>query len=259
MSIAAAGRALSLAVAVALAASAAGAERIDVFAAASLQTALDRIAADWQGSSGDAVVISYAGSSQLARQIEQGAPAAIFISASEEWMDAVEAAGFIDKASRVDLLGNRLVLIAAGADAPDIEIAPGFDLAGRLGDEKLAMALVDSVPAGVYGKAALTALGVWDAVAGKVAQTDNVRAALALVATGNAPLGIVYATDARADRNVSIVGTFPADSHDPILYPGAMIEAAKDNPAARAFFEALRAPAARAVFEADGFTIPARL
>ena len=247
---------LPLAIGLAFAASAVSAERVDVFAAASLQTALDRIAADWQESSGDEVVIAYAGSSQLARQIEQGAPAAIFISASQDWMDAVEKGGFIDKSSRVDLLGNTLVLIG-GPDAPAVDIAPGFDLAGRLGDEKLAMALVDSVPAGVYGKAALTSLGIWDAVESKVAQADNVRGALALVSTGNAPFGIVYATDANADPKVSVVGTFPADTHDPITYPAAITDASRDDAAARAFFDALQKPAARAVFKAEGFSIPA--
>jgi molybdate transport system substrate-binding protein len=232
----------------------AAAEEVVVFAAASMKTALDEIAAAWMAETGHDVTVSYAGSNQLAQQIIAGAPADIFLSAAVNWMDEVEKAGLVVEGTRADLLGNTLVLIAHGTDAAPVEIAPGFDLAGLLGAEKLAMALVDAVPAGQYGKAALESLGVWDAVSPSVAQSDNVRAALALVSTGEAPYGIVYATDAAADDNVTIVGTFPADSHPPIVYPGALLTGAAD-PADRAFFEALSSDAADAAFGRQGFAI----
>ena len=210
------------------------AEEVVVFAAASLKTALDRVAADWEAETGHTVTISYAGTGQLAQQILQGAPADIFLSAAETWMDEVEKAGLVLDGLRRDLLGNRLVLVAHGKGAAPVVIGPGFDLAARLGDGKLAMALVEAVPAGQYGKAALTSLGLWEAIAPSVAQSDNVRAALALVAAGEAPYGIVYATDAAAEDNVSIAGTFPAGSHPPIRYPAALLTGAADA-ADRAF------------------------
>jgi molybdate transport system substrate-binding protein len=224
-----------------------------VFAAASMATALADIEANFEAATGHDLVVSLAGSSSLARQIQQGAPADIFISASTDWMDTVEQDGLIEEGSRFDLLGNSIVLIAFG-DADPVEIGPGFDLAGLLGDGRLAMALVDSVPAGVYGKAALESLGIWNAVEPQVAQADNVRAALAFVATGEAPYGIVYATDAVAEDNVSIVGTFPADTHPPIVYPVADL-ANRDTPAEAEFLDYLRGPEARAAFERQGFTV----
>lgn len=230
------------------------ADEVVVFAAASMKTALDAVAADFQTTTGHTVTISYAGSNALAKQIIEGAPADIFISAAVNWMDEVEKAGLVADGSRTDLLGNTLVLIAHGKGAAPVAIAPGFDLAGLLGDNKLAMALVDSVPAGQYGKAALESLGVWPAVEPLVAQSDNVRAALALVSTGEAPLGIVYASDAAADDNVTVVGTFPADSHPAIVYPAALLTGAADA-ADRAFFEALSSDAADARFAAEGFAI----
>lgn len=230
----------------------AGAETVTVFAAASLKTALDQVAADWKADTGNTAVISYAGSSQLAKQIEEGAPADVFLSADEDWMNALGKAGLIQPASRHDLLGNELVLVARKGTAP-VAIAKGFDLAGLLGRNRLAMALVDSVPAGKYGKAALTSLGVWAAVEPKVAQSDNVRAALALVATGEAPYGIVYATDAAAEPKVAVVGTFPQDSHPPIIYPAALTKGAK--PAAADFLAYLSGPKAAAAFRAQGFTV----
>lgn len=230
------------------------ADEVVVFAAASMKTALDAVAADFQTTTGHTVTISYAGSNALAKQIIEGAPADIFISAAVNWMDEVEKAGLVADGGRTDLLGNTLVLIAHGKDAAPVAIAPGFDLAGLLGDNKLAMALVDSVPAGQYGKAALESLGVWPAVEPLVAQSDNVRAALALVSTGEAPLGIVYASDAAADDNVTVVGTFPADSHPAIVYPAALLTGAADA-ADRAFFEALSSDAADARFAAEGFAI----
>jgi molybdate transport system substrate-binding protein len=234
---------------------AAQADEVVVFAAASMKTALDDFAAGWSAETGHTVTVSYAASNQLAQQIIQGAPADVFISAAVNWMDEVEKSGLVVDGMREDILGNTLVLIAHGKDAAAIDIGPGFDLAGMLGDEKLAMALVDSVPAGQYGKAALTTLGVWDALAPSVAQSDNVRAALALVSTGEAPYGIVYATDAAADDNVTIVGTFPADSYPPIIYPAALLTEAVDA-ADRAFYEALIASdAAGTAFEAQGFAV----
>lgn len=230
------------------------ADDVVVFAAASLKTALDEVAADWMAATGHRVTISYAGSGALAQQILQGAPADIFISAAEEWMDKVEEAGAVVPGTRTDLLGNTLVLVSHGRDATPVDIAPDFDLEGLLRDGRLAMALVDAVPAGQYGKAALTSLGVWDAVAPSVAQADNVRAALALVAAGEAPYGIVYATDATAEDNVTVVGTFPENSHPPIVYPAALLSEAKDD-ADRAFFEALGADPAAEVFVAQGFTV----
>lgn len=247
-------RPLALALALAgTALPAAAAEEVVVFAAASMKTALDAVAADFQKATGHTVTISYAGSNQLAKQIIEGAPADIFVSAAVNWMDAVEKEGKVAPGSRTDLLGNTLVLVG-GPEAADVAIGPGFDLAGVLGGGKLAMALVDSVPAGQYGKAALTALGVWDKVEAEVAQADNVRAALALVSTGEAPYGIVYATDAAADTKVKVVGTFPAETHPAIIYPAALLTGAADA-ADKAFFEALSGDAADATFAAQGFAI----
>ena len=231
---------------------------ITVFAAASLKNALDEIATQWQAETGNTVVISYGGSSALAKQIQQGAPADLFISAAVNWMDTLQQDKLIIDATRRDLLGNQLVLVGFGKDAAPVEIVPGFDLAGLLGDGKLAMALVDSVPAGQYGKEALTTLGVWEAVEPKVAQAENVRAALALVATGEAPYGLVYASDAiaddKADDKLAVVGTFPADSHMPIIYPAAVL-ATSGKPEATAFLDSLSSGAATAVFEGQGFTV----
>lgn len=234
------------------------AEDITIFAAASLKTALDDIAADWQASTGNTAVISYGGSSALAKQIQQGAPADLFLSAAVNWMDTLEADGLINAATRKNLLGNTLVLVAHGRDAPAVTIGPEMDLAGLLGDGKLSMAMVDSVPAGQYGKEALTSLGLWESVEGSVAQSENVRAALALVQTGEAPLGIVYGSDAiadsDADRKVTVIGTFPADSHAPIIYPVAQI-ASSTKPEAKEFLDWLSSDAARTVFEGQGFTV----
>lgn len=245
---------LPLALAVGLsAAPMAQAAEVVVFAAASLKTALDIVAADFQAATGHRVTISYAGSNQLAQQIIAGAPADIFVSAASTWMDAVGAEGLVAPGTRRDLFANQLVLVGGPGAAP-VVIGPGFDLAGLLGGGRLAMAMVDSVPAGQYGKAALTQLGVWDAVAPAVAQADNVRAALAYVARGEAPYGIVYATDAAADARVTIVGTFPADSHPPVLYPGALLTGAQDTADAE-FFAAMTGAAGDAAFAAQGFRV----
>ena len=230
------------------------ADNITVFAAASVKTALDAVVAEWNADTGNSAVVSYAGSSALAKQIQEGAPADVFISAAVNWMDTLEADNLIKSETRVDLLGNSIVLVAHGADAAAIDIVPGLDLAGMLGENRLAMAMVDAVPAGVYGKAALTSLGIWDEVEPKVAQADNVRAALALVATGEAPMGIVYATDAVAEPGVSVVGEFPADTRPPIVYPAAVI-ADSTKPEAEAFLTYLTGAKARTAFEGQGFTV----
>ena len=230
------------------------AEEVVVFAAASLKDALDAVAADFQAETGNTVTISYAGSNALAKQIIEGAPADIFVSASTNWMDEVEKADLVVDGTRADLLGNTLVLVAHGKDVAPVEIGPGFDLAGLLGDGKLSMAMVDSVPAGQYGKEALESLGLWAGVEASVAQSENVRAALTLVSTGEAPFGIVYASDALADQNVTVVGTFPEDSHKPILYPAALLTGAADA-ADKAFLETLSADAADAKFTEQGFVV----
>lgn len=237
--------------------SGARAETITVFAAASLTNALAEIETGFEAATGHDLVVSLAGSSTLARQIQQGAPADIFISASTDWMDRVEADGLVEEGSRFDLLGNSIVLVAFGREADPVEIGPDMDLAGLLAGGRLAMALVESVPAGVYGKAALESLGLWDDVEAQVAQADNVRAALAFVASGEAPYGIVYATDAAAQDNVTIVGTFSADTHPPIVYPAAGLTG-RDFPTEAKFLDYLRGPDARAAFERQGFAVIAQ-
>jgi molybdate transport system substrate-binding protein len=225
-----------------------------IFAAASLKDALDSINAAWVNQGGKSAVISYAASSVLAKQIEQGAPADIFISADIDWMDYLAERQLIKPDSRFDLLGNTLVLIAPKDSTLEAKIAPDFPLASLLGDGKLAMANTDSVPAGKYGNAALARLGVWDSVKDSVAQAENVRAALALVSRNEAPLGIVYATDAKADPNVKVIGTFPADTHPPIIYPVAVLAKAT-NPDALAFVSFLKTETADKLFEGQGFRV----
>jgi molybdate transport system substrate-binding protein len=230
-----------------------------VFAAASLKNALDAIAEEWRRETGKRTTISYAASSTLAKQIENGAPADVFISADRDWMDYLAQRKLIDPKSRVDLLGNRLVLIAPKDSKIDLVIRPGFDIAATLGDGRLAMGDPAAVPAGLYGKAALETLGVWPRIANRIAAAENVRAALLLVARGEAPLGIVYQTDAAAEPGVRIVATFPPETHPPIVYPMALT-AASTNPDAPALAAYLRGPAARSRFEAQGFAVldPAR-
>jgi molybdate transport system substrate-binding protein len=225
-----------------------------VFAAASLKNALDDIAGQWQRETGKKAVISYAASNTLIKQIEQGAPADIFISADLDWMDYGQQNNLIRPDSRFNLLGNRLVLIAPKDASVSANIQPGFDLATLLKGGRLAMGNVDAVPAGKYGKAALEKLGVWDSVKDKIAQAESVRAALLFVSRGEAPLGIVYQTDAAADPGVKIVGTFPENTHPPIIYPVALTKEST-NPNAQAFLDYLRLPAARAAFERQGFTV----
>jgi molybdate transport system substrate-binding protein len=228
---------------------------IVVFAAASLKTALDAVNAQWQKETGKKAVVAYAASSALAKQIEQGAPAQMFISADLDWMDYLAGKKFIKSDTRSNLLGNRLVLIAPKDKAQPLEIKPGFDLARFLGDGRLAMANVEAVPAGKYGKAALEKLGTWESVAGKIAQSENVRAALLLVSRGEAPAGIIYQTDAAADPNVKVIGTFPENTHPPIIYPIALTAIAA-HPDATAFLAYLKSAKARPLFEAQGFTTP---
>src|SRR5262249_10165764 len=206
---------------------------IVVFAAASLKDALDAINAEWQKETGKKATISYAASSALAKQIEQDLPAQIFISADLDWMDYVEQKKLIKPESRVNLLGNRLVLIARKDNAQPVEIRQGFDLAKLIGDGHLALANVNSVPAGKYAKAALEKLNVWSSVADKIAQSADVRAALLRVSRGQTPVGIVYQTDATADQNVSIIGIFPDNTYPPIIYPVALTN--KAGPDAAAF------------------------
>jgi molybdate transport system substrate-binding protein len=224
-----------------------------VFAAASLKNALDDAIAAYGAETGTKVTASYAASSALAKQIEQGAPAQLFISADLDWMDYLQGRDLILPDSRRNLLGNSLVLVATkDSGLGDLAIGPGLDLAGMLGDGRLALGDVRAVPAGKYAKAALEHLGAWAGVEGRLAQAENVRAALALVARGEAPLGIVYRTDAASDPSVRIVGTFPADSHPPIIYPAALT---KGGGGAAAFLDFLGSPSAKSAFERQGFTL----
>jgi molybdate transport system substrate-binding protein len=225
-----------------------------VFAAASLKNALDEVNAQWQRETGRKAAISYAASSALARQIEQGAPADMFISADLDWMDYVQQRNLIKTDTRSNLLANKVVLIAPKESGVSAKIGPGFNLAGLLGSGRLAMADTSAVPAGRYGKASLEALGVWSSVQDKLAQAENVRAALLLVSRGEAPLGIVYQTDAAADPNVKIIDAFPANTHPAIVYPIAM-SASSANPDAAAFLAYLKSAKARPMFEKQGFTM----
>ncbi|HTX49533.1 MAG TPA: molybdate ABC transporter substrate-binding protein [Caulobacteraceae bacterium] len=226
---------------------------VTVFAAASLKNALDDVDAAYAAKTGKQVRASYAASSALARQIEQGAPADVFISADPDWMDYVAQRRLIVNASRRDLLTNHLALIAPAASRIALRIGKGMPLAAALGDGRLAVAGPD-VPAGKYAKASLGTLGVWDSVAGKLAPADNVRGALLFVARGETPLGIVYDTDAKVEPKVRIVGLFPDSSHPPIRYPAALV-ASGANPDAAAYFTFLQGPEAAAVFRKYSFIV----
>jgi molybdate transport system substrate-binding protein len=232
---------------------AAGAADITVFAAASLSDALGEIGKSWDAQTGHQAAISFAASSVLARQIEASGGADIFISADRDWMDYLDKHNLIESRSRRDLLGNHLVLIEPASARLELRIAPQFDLAGALHGERLAVADPDSVPAGKYAKAALTMLGVWPAVADHLAKAENVRVALAYVARGETPFGIVYTTDALSEPRVRIAGTFPDATHPPIVYPAALTKGA--NPLAASFLAWLNGPQARAVFLKDGFVV----
>jgi molybdate transport system substrate-binding protein len=241
----------------AVAGRAVAAEPVTVFAAASLKESAEKIAADWMAETGNEVRLSFAGSSALAKQIEEGAPADVFVSADLKWMDHLDKAGKIKSDTRVNLLGNRIVLVAPNDSTVTATIAPGFPLASLLGDARLAMANVEAVPAGTYGKAALESLGVWESVKDKVAQAENVRAALLLVSRAEAPLGIVYETDAKVDPGVKILDRFPEASHPAIVYPAALTTDGK-NPEAAAFLAYLQGAKAHAIFTAAGFTVLAK-
>jgi molybdate transport system substrate-binding protein len=225
-----------------------------VFAAASLKTALDEVAADWRKDAGKTVVISYASSSALARQVEQGAPADIFFAADLDWMDWLQERNLIKASTREILLGNSLVLVAPIDAAISLKIASGADLGAAVGNTRLSVTEIKSTPAGRYTKAALESLGMWAKVETKLAQSDTVRVALAFVARGEARLGIVYATDARAEPRVKTVDVFPASSHPPILYPIALT-ASSINRDAAAFVTYLKTPAASRRFVEQGFSV----
>ncbi|GLS46371.1 molybdate ABC transporter substrate-binding protein [Methylobacterium brachythecii] len=225
-----------------------------VFAAASLKNALDEATATWGKETGKTAKISYAGSNALAKQLESGAPADIFWSADQAWMDYAQKNNTIRPDTRTDLLRNAIVLVAAKDSTVAVDLKPGVDLAKALGGGHLAMGNVDAVPAGKYGKAALTQLGAWDGVKDKVAQAENVRAALLLVARGEAPLGIVYASDAVSEPGVKVVATFPADSHPPIVYPIARTKESANEDSV-ALLKWLQSPAAKPFFEKQGFTV----
>ena len=228
--------------------------KVLVFAAASLKTALDEINAQWQGRTGKRAVVSYAASSALAKQIEQGAPADIFISADLDWMEYLAERKLIRPETRSDLLSNRLVLIAPKGTNLQVDIKPGFPLASLLGQGHLALANTDAVPAGKYSKAALEMLGVWELVKGRIAQAENVRAALLLVSRGEAPLGIVYESDAVSDPSVVEVGILPDATHPRIIYPIALTSGST-SPDAGGFLDELKSPQARTTFKKQGFTM----
>lgn len=230
------------------------AKDVVVFAAASLKNALDDTAAAWKQETGKTVVISYAASNALAKQIEAGAPADIFFSADLDWMDYVASKNLIRPETRINLLGNSLVLIAPKDATIQVSLQPGLDLAFVLGNNRLAMGQVEAVPAGKYGKAALEKLGAWDGVKDKIAQTENVRAALLLVSRGEAPLGIVYKTDAVSDPTVRIVATFPEGTHPPIVYPVAVTKDSSNADAA-SFMAFLRSAKAKPLFDKQGFAV----
>ena len=227
--------------------------RITVFAAASLTDSLKSAAEAYKTRTGITVTLAFGASSTLARQIDQGAQADIFFSADTEWMDYLQKGGHIAAGTRKDLLGNRLVLIAAPDANPAPAIAPHFDLAGVIGDGKLALADPASVPAGKYAKAALTALGVWDNLAPKVVPAENVRVALEYVSRGEAPYGIVYATDAKVTPDVRVAGVFPENTHSAIIYPVALT--ANAAPTAKDFLTFLSSSQAGAIFKKAGFTL----
>ena len=228
---------------------------ITVFAAASLKESMDEAAAKFGAETGQQVVVSYAASSALARQIEQGAPADVFVSADLDWMDELQGKGLIDVASRHSLLGNTLVLVAPATSTQHaFALRKGSDLLPLLGaDGRIALALTASVPAGKYAKAAFENLGMWNALQARTAEAENVRAALLLVARGETPLGVVYGSDARAEPRVRVLAVFPPGSHPDIVYPVARIRAST-QPHATAFVQWLQMPEAAAIFRAHGFS-----
>ncbi len=239
--------------ALALHAAAAADREVTVFAAASLTGALQDVGDGFTAQGGPKIKFSFAASSLLARQIEAGAEADVFASADSEWMNYLADRNLIQPASRKDILANRLVLIAAKDDSVKLKIAPNFPLVQALGDGRLAVADPDSVPAGRYAKSALTSLGVWGTVAERLVRAENVRVALAYVARGEAPLGIVYETDAKAEPKVKVVDVFPPDSHQPIAYPFALTQTGT-SAEARAFLDYTKSAKAGDVFRKYGFS-----
>ena len=229
-------------------------QKLIIFAAASLKDALDEVNVAYQHENSQETATSYAASSTLAKQIEAAAPADVFISADLDWMDYLAKRNLIKPETRANLLGNRLVLIAPVNSPLNLAIGPNFSLAQALGNGRLAIADPNGVPAGRYGKGALESLGVWSTIADRLAPAENVRAALALVARGETPLGIVYQTDAASDKDVKIVGIFPQDTHPPIIYPIAVV-VSSTNPAALGYLAYLKSRAARPTFEKHGFTV----
>jgi molybdate transport system substrate-binding protein len=247
--------AFTLIVTLAAAHPAAAQDTLVVYAAASMKNALDDTNAAFTKATGVKVTASYEASSALAKQIEQGAPADVFISADLRWMDYVAGKKLIKDDTRVNLLGNKLVLIAPKESKLDhVAIAQGFDIAKLAGDGRIAVADVKAVPAGLYAKAALEKLGAWAAAEPKLAQAENVRATLAFVARGETPLGIVYETDAKIEPKVKIVGVFPDGSYPPVTYPVAATESSK-NAATAHYLSFLRSGAAKAIFEKYGFSV----
>ena len=231
-----------------------GPERITIFAAASLGKALGEITEEFERATGIKADLSLAGSSLLARQLQYGAPADVFISANSAWMDWAEEKELIVPQSRVDLLSNRLVLIAPVDAAETLDLSDKAGLLAVLSDGPLAMALIDAVPAGIYGKAALQTLDLWDDFSAHIAQTDNVQSALTLVAQGAAPLGIVYETDAKASAQVQILDHLPRESHPPIIYPAAATTTGQQQ-ASLAFLSFLQGEIAQAIFVGQGFDV----
>lgn len=229
---------------------------VTVFAAASLTDALRALGQDWAGRGNPAPRLSFAASSALARQIEQGAPADLFLSADEPWMDYLQARNLVEAETRRSPIGNALVLIAPADRARAVALARGTDLQALASGGRIATGDPAHVPAGRYAQDALEWMGQWTAIAPRLARADNVRAALLLVERGEAPLGIVYATDAAAARGVAVIGTFPPESHPPITYPVAVTRRAAANPAARALHAFLTGPEAAATWQRFGFTLP---
>ena len=231
------------------------AQELTVFAAASLTDAMKDVSAQWARLGHQPLRMSFGSSSTLARQIEQGAPADLFASADEKWMDYLADRKLIAADTRKDLLGNDLVLVVSAEKPQRVTIGPGFDLLGMFGPNgRVATGDPAHVPVGIYAEQALRKLGIWDAVSTHLARTEDVRAALLLVERGEAPAGIVYATDAAVSKGVMVAGVFPADSHDPVSYPFALTKAG-DTPEARALMAFLAGPQARAIFVARGFKV----
>ncbi len=244
----------SLVAILACSAGSAVAQDVTVFAAASLTDAFEQVGKAYRDKGGSPVKFSFAASSTLAKQIESGAAADIFASADEQWMDYLAQRNLIEAATRQSRLGNTLVLITPPDQKRIVDIKPGFDLAGMIGNGRLATGDPAHVPVGRYAQEALTKLGVWDAIEPRLARTDNVRAALLLVERGEVPFGIVYGTDAKASGKVNVAGTFPDGTHIPVTYPIAIV-AKRDRPEVRRFFDFLSGPEAKEIYRAAGFSV----